>query len=81
MEWYRRGHNEHDWKSCDGQKPSEGSNPSHSAKRKPTNFDKKFVGFLFMGCNRVLMMAYGIGFYLPNHTSGQEWGSVTVHVR
>ena len=32
MEWYRRGHNEHDWKSCDGQKPSEGSNPSHSAK-------------------------------------------------
>ncbi len=31
MEWYRRGHNEHDWKSCDGQKPSEGSNPSHSA--------------------------------------------------
>lgn len=31
-EWYRRGHNEHDWKSCDGQKPSEGSNPSHSAK-------------------------------------------------
>ena len=32
MEWYRSGHNEHDWKSCDGQKPSEGSNPSHSAK-------------------------------------------------
>ena len=32
MEWYLRGHNEHDWKSCDGQKPSEGSNPSHSAK-------------------------------------------------
>ena len=31
LEWYRRGHNEHDWKSCDGQKPSEGSNPSHSA--------------------------------------------------
>ena len=33
MEWYRSGHNEHDWKSCDGQKPSEGSNPSHSAKK------------------------------------------------
>ena len=31
MEWYRSGHNEHDWKSCDGHKPSEGSNPSHSA--------------------------------------------------
>ena len=28
---YRSGHNEHDWKSCDGQKPSEGSNPSHCA--------------------------------------------------
>ena len=34
LEWYRSGHNEHDWKSCDGQKPSEGSNPSHSAKAK-----------------------------------------------
>ena len=33
LEWYRSGHNEHDWKSCDGQKPSEGSNPSHSAKK------------------------------------------------
>ena len=33
MEWYRSGHNEHDWKSCDGQKPSEGSNPSHSARK------------------------------------------------
>ena len=31
MEWYRSGHNEHDWKSCDGQKPSEGSNPSRCA--------------------------------------------------
>ena len=31
MQQYRRGHNEHDWKSCDGHKPSEGSNPSHSA--------------------------------------------------
>lgn len=42
-EWYRRGHNEHDWKSCDGQKPSEGSNPSHSAK--PRTFYVR--GFLF----------------------------------
>ncbi len=31
MEQYRRGHNEHDWKSCDGQKPSKGSNPFCSA--------------------------------------------------
>ena len=36
MQWYRSGHNEHDWKSCDGQKPSEGSNPSHCAKKKST---------------------------------------------
>ena len=32
LQRYRRGHNEHDWKSCDGQKPSEGSNPSRCAK-------------------------------------------------
>ena len=25
----------HDWKSCNGQKPFEGSNPSFSAKEKP----------------------------------------------
>ena len=30
-QWYRSGHNEHDWKSCVGQKPTEGSNPSHCA--------------------------------------------------
>ena len=33
-QWYRSGHNEHDWKSCDRQKRSEGSNPSHCAKIK-----------------------------------------------
>ena len=33
MEWYRSGHNEHDWKSCVRQKRTEGSNPSHSAKK------------------------------------------------
>ena len=31
MQWYRRGHNEHDWKSCCRQKRHEGSNPSHCA--------------------------------------------------
>ena len=45
MEWYRSGHNEHDWKSCDGQKPSEGSNPSHSAKI--GSLRKKAADFLF----------------------------------
>ena len=34
MEWYRSGHNEHDWKSCVRQKRTEGSNPSHSAMKK-----------------------------------------------
>ena len=31
MQWYRSGHNEHDWKSCCRQKRHEGSNPSHCA--------------------------------------------------
>ena len=35
MQWYRRGHNEHDWKSCGGHKPPEGSNPSHCATTNP----------------------------------------------
>ena len=33
MQQYRSGHNEHDWKSCDGQKPSESSNLSCCARR------------------------------------------------
>ena len=37
MQWYRRGHNEHDWKSCCRQKRHEGSNPSHCASEKPCN--------------------------------------------
>ena len=34
MQWYRSGHNEHDWKSCCRQKRHEGSNPSHCARKK-----------------------------------------------
>lgn len=34
MQWYRRGHNEHDWKSCCRQKRHEGSNPSHCATKR-----------------------------------------------
>lgn len=37
MQWYRSGHNEHDWKSCCRQKRHEGSNPSHCA-NKETSF-------------------------------------------
>ena len=37
MQWYRSGHNEHDWKSCCRQKRHEGSNPSHCASEKPCN--------------------------------------------
>ena len=44
MQRYRRGHNEHDWKSCDGQKPSEGSNPSRCAKSR----NRKVPGFFFI---------------------------------
>lgn len=32
----RRNNVSKNWKSCDGQKPSEGSNPSHCAKKKST---------------------------------------------
>ena len=35
MQWYRSGHNEHDWKSCCRQKRHEGSNPSHCASENP----------------------------------------------
>ena len=31
MEWYRSGHNEHDWKSCCRDERHAGSNPAHSA--------------------------------------------------
>ena len=34
LEWYRSGHNEHDWKSCGRVERPEGSNPSHSAIKK-----------------------------------------------
>lgn len=36
-EGYRRGHNENDSKSFDGQKPSVGSNPTPSASEKPSH--------------------------------------------
>lgn len=64
MEWYRSGHNEHDWKSCDGQKPSEGSNPSHSAKRnsKPNGFE--FLSF----CRFQLPMKKSLFFKLNSHS-------------
>ena len=46
MQWYRRGHNEHDWKSCCRQKRHEGSNPSHCARKSPGNV--RFPGlFIF----------------------------------
>ena len=45
MQWYRRGHNEHDWKSCCRQKRHEGSNPSHCASEK-TPETHGFRGFL-----------------------------------
>ena len=45
MQWYRRGHNEHDWKSCCRQKRHEGSNPSHCAKNKGRH--QKVTPFIF----------------------------------
>ena len=43
MQWYRSGHNEHDWKSCCRQKRHEGSNPSHCAKRKALPDGRAFL--------------------------------------
>ena len=65
MEWYRSGHNEHDWKSCDGQKPSEGSNPSHSAKRnsKPNGFE--FLSFCPFSAPYEKVALFQIEFTLP----------------
>ena len=37
MEQYRSGHNGHDWKSCDGRKPSVSSNLTCSAKKATTH--------------------------------------------
>ena len=55
LEWYRSGHNEHDWKSCGRVERPEGSNPSHSAKMEaPDN--------LIIGC----FCLYIFRFYQPN---------------
>ena len=44
MQWYRSGHNEHDWKSCCRQNRHESSNLSHCAKiPQPV----RVAGFLF----------------------------------
>ncbi len=54
LEWYRSGHNEHDWKSCGRVERPEGSNPSHSAKMKaPEN--------LILGC----FCLHILQFYIP----------------
>ena len=37
VEQYRSGHNGHDWKSCDGRKPSVSSNLTCSAKKATTH--------------------------------------------
>ena len=52
MQWYRSGHNEHDWKSCCRQKRHEGSNPSHCARENPRN--RNGYGDLSMGENSIL---------------------------
>ena len=44
-QWYRSGHNEHDWKSCVGQNLTEGSNPSHCAKKESST--RQGGAFLF----------------------------------
>ena len=46
MQWYRSGHNEHDWKSCSRDERLEGSNPSYSAIIH-RNFDRIAVDFFY----------------------------------
>ena len=51
-EWYRSGHNEHDWKSCGRVERPEGSNPSHSAKS--TEKQRLFGAFFYPQIREIL---------------------------
>ena len=47
LEWYRSGHNEHDWKSCGRVERPEGSNPSHSAIKSTENIRFRCFYYIF----------------------------------
>ena len=80
-EGYRRGHNENDSKSFDGQKPSVGSNPTPSASEKPSHIKAlRPYDWAFLFANPPLLhMIFGKNSCLPPSGSGVRQAEDVVH--
>ena len=80
-EGYRRGHNENDSKSFDGQKPSVGSNPTPSASEKPSHIKAlRPYDWAFLFANLPLLhMIFGKKSCLPSDGLGFRQGQNVVH--
>ena len=80
-EGYRRGHNENDSKSFDGQKPSVGSNPTPSASEKPSHIKAlRPYDWAFLFANLPLLhMIFGKKSCLPSDGLGFRQGQDVVH--
>ena len=80
-EGYRRGHNENDSKSFDGQKPSVGSNPTPSASEKPSHIKAlRPYDWAFLFANLPLLhMIFGKKSCLPSDGLGFRQGQDIVH--
>ena len=80
-EGYRRGHNENDSKSFDGQKPSVGSNPTPSASEKPSHIKAlRPYDWAFLFANLPLLhMIFGKKSCLPPSGSGVRQAEDVVH--
>ena len=80
-EGYRRGHNENDSKSFDGQKPSVGSNPTPSASEKPSHIKAlRPYDWAFLFANLPLLhMIFGKNSCLPPSGSGVRQAEDVVH--
>ena len=80
-EGYRRGHNENDSKSFDGQKPSVGSNPTPSASEKPSHIKAlRPYDWAFLFANLPLLhMFFGKNSCLPPSGSGVRQAEDVVH--
>lgn len=81
MEMYRRGHNENDSKSFDGQKPSVGSNPTPSASEKPSHIKAlRPYDWAFLFANLPLLhMIFGKKSCLPSDGLGFRQSQDIVH--
>ena len=80
-EGYRRGHNENDSKSFDGQKPSVGSNPTPSASEKPSHIKAlRPYDWAFLYANLPLLhMIFGKKSCLPSDGLGFRQSQDIVH--